>query len=163
MEGKPHSTQGQERLGQSPGALEKLRRIRGVSWQWRPDVPLKEISERAGETEAGVIAQEVQAVFPELVSEGEAGYLRVDYGGLAAVLAQAVGELSTRIEGVAGGPATTPSDENLKDGVDPIADALSHLGGEESLSATDQTALIGALVEAVKELDRRLTELERHS
>ena len=147
------------RTDQGETALDRLRRIRGVSWRWREDTAAPV---RPGATEAGVIAQEVQAAFPDLVSEGGDGYLRVDYGGLAIVLAQAAGELSTRIASLAGG-GPAHSDERLKHRVDPIADALSHLKGNRPISAADQTALIGALVEAVKELDRRLTDLERHS
>jgi trimeric autotransporter adhesin len=62
-------------------ALRGLRAVRGVSWQWRDSNPLG----LAG-SEAGVIAQEVEAVFPELVSTDAKGFKTVSYGGLVAVL-----------------------------------------------------------------------------
>jgi hypothetical protein len=58
---------------------QRLRRIRGVSWQWRDDVPAEEIGIAPGASEAGVIAQEVRDVFPELMAEHPNGYLMVDY------------------------------------------------------------------------------------
>src|SRR5215210_3231949 len=67
------------RSARPESALAGVRQIRGVSWRWREDVPLAEISERGGEPQVGVIAQEVQAAFPELVVEGASGYLMVNY------------------------------------------------------------------------------------
>lgn len=46
----------------------------------------------------GLIAQEVAAVFPELVSEGADGYLSVSYTHLTAVLVQALNEQQKEIE-----------------------------------------------------------------
>ncbi|MCD7977026.1 MAG: tail fiber domain-containing protein [Tannerellaceae bacterium] len=45
----------------------------------------------------GVIAQEVQEVYPDLVTENE-GYLAVNYNGLTALLLQKVKELEARIK-----------------------------------------------------------------
>jgi hypothetical protein len=146
--------------GRSPrpeSALAGVRRIRGVSWHWREDAPVAKISERGGEAQAGVIAQEVQAVFPDLVVEDANGYLMVNYGGLAQVLAGALEELE-RLS------APSLSDQRAKADVDPLADALQHLGeGSESLTSEDVQALVGALVEAVKALDARISEIERGS
>jgi hypothetical protein len=51
----------------------------------------------------GVIAQEVEAVFPELVTTwGEEAYKAIDYGRLAAVLVEAIKVLTQRIEAVEG-------------------------------------------------------------
>lgn len=46
----------------------------------------------------GVIAQEVEAVFPELVGVSEQGYRTVNYAGLVAVLIEAVKELDARVQ-----------------------------------------------------------------
>ena len=70
----------------------RLRRIRGVSWEWREGAPVESHGR-----EAGVIAQEVQAVFPELVKPGPTGYLTVNYRGLAAKVGEAMIELRDRI------------------------------------------------------------------
>lgn len=45
----------------------------------------------------GVIAQEVERVFPELVTTDEHGRKRVDYIGLVAPLIEAVKELDERV------------------------------------------------------------------
>ena len=72
--------------------LEKLESVRGVSFEWN-DV-YESLGRATGHTEIGVLAQEVQAVFPELVTSwGDEGYLAVDYGRLTAVLIEAIKEL----------------------------------------------------------------------
>src|SRR5262249_57920936 len=108
-------------------ALAGIRRIRGVSWRWREDAPLAELAGRGGEAQAGVIAQEVQSVFPELVVAGESGYLMVDYGGLAQVLVRAVEELRVRAKELDRRGASSLSDEGAKSEIDPLAGALAHL------------------------------------
>jgi Chaperone of endosialidase len=150
------------RAPRGDSALAAIRRIRGVSWRWREDAPLAEISARGGEAQAGVIAQEVQAVFPDLVVTHESGYLMVDYAGLAQVLARALQELDARATELEGLSAPSPSDERAKAEVDPLNGALKHLGeAPGSLTSEDVQALVGALVEAVKALDARIVELER--
>lgn len=136
-------------------ATELLRRIRGVTWRWRKVASDRGLDVSPGELQAGVVAQEVQAVFPELVAEHENGYLTVDYPGLVMRLAPAIEELSVRLRGV------KPSDALLKSDVEPVAKALERLeqcGGP--ISSRDLQALVGALVEAVKELDSRVAALE---
>jgi len=46
----------------------------------------------------GVIAQEVQAVLPEVVKEDENGMLSVGYGNMVALLVEAVKELRAEVE-----------------------------------------------------------------
>jgi hypothetical protein len=71
-----------------------VRRIRGVSFQWR-EGHRRDDRER----QLGVIAQEVEAVFPESVfTDPRSGYKIVDYTGLVAVLIEAVKELTDRLE-----------------------------------------------------------------
>jgi hypothetical protein len=71
----------------------RLGRIRGVSWRWRDDAPA-ETKELAG---MGVIAQEVEEVFPELVVTGPDGIKRVDYRGLIGPVVEAIKELDERV------------------------------------------------------------------
>jgi hypothetical protein len=153
--------------GRSPrpdSALAGIRRIRGVSWRWRDDPPLAELSGRGGSAQAGVIAQEVQAVYPDLVVEHASGYLMVSYVGLAQELARAVQELRSRANELEGLSAPSLSDERTKEEVDPLAAALRRLNETpRSLTDEDVQALVGALVEAVKSLDARITELESAS
>ena len=70
-----------------------VRRLRGVSFDWADD-PL---APRPG-PDLGVIAQEVEEVFPELVVTDPRGYKRVNYIGLIAPLIEAVKELDARIQ-----------------------------------------------------------------
>jgi Chaperone of endosialidase len=151
-------------VGGSGDLLGRIRRLRGVSWEWREQAPV----ERRGR-EAGVIAQEVQAVFPELVKTGPDGYLRVRYRGLAEKLAEAVIELAERLDGLEGralagrdaGGRAKLSDARAKRELEPVESALARLRSGAELGRVDYTALVGALVEAVKELDGRLASLER--
>jgi hypothetical protein len=73
-------------------ALAALRRVRGVSWEWKEGNPIG----REG-FDMGVIAQEVEQVFPELVQRDERGLRSVNYPGLVAVLIEAVKELDERV------------------------------------------------------------------
>ncbi|MFH2054904.1 MAG: tail fiber domain-containing protein, partial [bacterium] len=74
------------------GALQKLDQLRGVSFDWNDNSPDMRVS--AGQRDIGVVAQEVEAVFPELVSTwGDEQYRTVDYGRLTAVLIEAIKEL----------------------------------------------------------------------
>jgi hypothetical protein len=71
------------------GALDSVKAMRGVRYNWvDPEKPQREV---------GVIAQEVQAQYPEMVRERENGFLVVDYTRLTAVLIQAVKELEARV------------------------------------------------------------------
>ena len=48
--------------------------------------------------DGGVIAQEVEAIFPELVDNRENGYKAVKYDKLVAVLIESVKELNAKID-----------------------------------------------------------------
>jgi hypothetical protein len=72
------------------GALEKIDRIRGVYHDWNDENQSKD-------RQIGVIAQEIQTVYPELVTEGGNGFLSVNYPKLTAVLLQSVKELKALI------------------------------------------------------------------
>ena len=68
------------------GALDKIDAIHGVHYHWID-------GEQSQSRQVGVIAQEIQAVYPELVMEGGNGFLSVDYPKLTAVLIQSIKEL----------------------------------------------------------------------
>jgi hypothetical protein len=74
--------------------LEKLDAIRGVSFEWiGTGVP----TARSARQDIGVIAQEVERVFPELVSEhDDEGQKAVNYSGLTSVLVEVAKELLAR-------------------------------------------------------------------
>jgi hypothetical protein len=72
------------------GALDKIDSIRGVHYHW---IDASQPQSR----QVGVIAQEIQAAYPELVMEGGNGFLSVDYPKLTAVLIQSVKELKAMV------------------------------------------------------------------
>nr|VFK39556.1 MAG: Collagen triple helix repeat-containing protein [Candidatus Kentron sp. SD] len=71
--------------------LDKITRVRGVSFHWKDE-------EKGTDREIGVIAQEVEKEFPELVSTDGEGYKSVAYGKLTAVLIEAVKAQQARID-----------------------------------------------------------------
>ena len=74
-------------------ATRRIAALRGVTWEWREEAP-EEAKEQPG---MGVIAQDVEKVFPALVSTDEQGRKQVEYTGLIAPLIEAVKELDARV------------------------------------------------------------------
>jgi len=72
-------------------ALEKILKINGVYFYWKENKFSKE-------KQIGVIAQEVEPVFPELVQKNSNGYLSVDYTKFTPILIQALKEQQKQIE-----------------------------------------------------------------
>jgi hypothetical protein len=72
-------------------ALQSIDRMRGVRFEY------KDQTKYAKGPKIGVIAQELQKVFPEMVTKGADGFLKVDYTQLTAVLIQAVKEQQEQI------------------------------------------------------------------
>ncbi|MDI5950339.1 tail fiber domain-containing protein [Flavobacterium yafengii] len=72
--------------------LQKIEQIRGVSFEY------KDQHKYATGQKIGVIAQELQSVFPEMVTQDKDGFLKVDYTQLAGVLIQAVKEQQKEID-----------------------------------------------------------------
>ena len=76
-----------------PNALDKVEKIKGVSFDWKKD----------GSKSAGVIAQDIEKIMPDLVKEKESlsdgeKSLSVNYNGLIGVLVEAVKELSAKVK-----------------------------------------------------------------
>ena len=78
-----------ENITDEPKALEKIEEVRVVNYTLKSDTHKKE--------RTGVIAQEIQEIYPNLVSENKDGILSVDYAGLSCKLLQAVKELSQKV------------------------------------------------------------------
>ncbi len=74
-------------------SLEKIMGLRGVSFEW--------ISQSDGDRHLGFIAQEVQEVIPEMVFEGEDGFLTVGSNMLLPILTNAIQEQQVQIEALA--------------------------------------------------------------
>jgi hypothetical protein len=74
------------RLKKNIQHIDTIDGVKFYTWEWN------EIADQigvSGDRNVGVIAQELEAIYPELVIEGSDGYLRVNYGGLAAKLQEA--------------------------------------------------------------------------
>ena len=76
-------------------AVEKVEAIGGYTYNW---IPMEGVHVYGDMKDIGVIAQEVEKVLPELVSDRENGYKAVKYDKLTAVLIEAVKELSGRVK-----------------------------------------------------------------
>jgi hypothetical protein len=72
-------------------ALDKLEQVHGVSFEWNDRY--RAIGGTATGREIGVLAQDVERSFPELVSVRDDGYKQVAYERLTAVLVEAVKDL----------------------------------------------------------------------
>ena len=72
---------------------DKLREIRGVRFQYRDETPFD-----SDMVHLGIIAQEVEKVFPELVVDSSNGYKTMNYVSLTAVLLQALKEQQNQID-----------------------------------------------------------------
>jgi len=70
-------------------ALEKVEQINGYTY---------ELKEDDSKRHAGVIAQEIETVLPEIVNKGNNGLLGVEYGNISALLIEAIKEQQTQIK-----------------------------------------------------------------
>ncbi|HOW37108.1 MAG TPA: tail fiber domain-containing protein [Candidatus Pacearchaeota archaeon] len=70
------------------GALEKVLKLQGVSFDWKA----------TGEPSIGLIAQDVEKVYPEAVATDANGIKSIDYSKLVAVLIEAVKEQQAQID-----------------------------------------------------------------
>jgi hypothetical protein len=69
-------------------SLEKIKQLQGVSFNWK----------ESGRADIGLVAQDVEKVFPELVSTNENNLKSVEYGNLVGVLIEAVKEQQKQID-----------------------------------------------------------------
>ena len=74
------------------GSLDKVGKLAGYEFDWNDN------QDNYKGHDYGVVAQEVQEIFPELVSERDGGYLGVKYEKLVPVLIESVKELKERVE-----------------------------------------------------------------
>ena len=68
-------------------ALEKVKKLEGVEFSWKSN----------GRKSLGLIAQDVEAIFPELVHEDAFGSKSIEYGNLVGVLIEAIKELDRKV------------------------------------------------------------------
>jgi hypothetical protein len=76
--------------------LDKVKRLQGVTYNWKKGTAERDF---AGiNNDIGLIAQNVQEVFPDLVRESEDGYLSLRDRGLFAILIEAIKEQQNQID-----------------------------------------------------------------
>jgi hypothetical protein len=90
-----------ENVVEIENALDKVKKIRGVEFDWTPEY----IDEKGGEDgyfvrkhDVGVIAQEVEAVLPEVVGTRDNGIKAVRYDRIVALLIEAIKDQQTQID-----------------------------------------------------------------
>jgi hypothetical protein len=75
-------------------AVLKVKQLNGVTWEWNDDV--NEVTKTTPKT--GLIAQEVQQVLPQVVTERNDGFLALDYSKMVGLLVEAIKEQQIQID-----------------------------------------------------------------
>jgi len=76
-------------------ALQKVESISGNRYHWKEG--FEDVHSHKG-SDIGVIAQEIQNILPEVVTERDSGYLAVNYEKLVPLLIEAIKELSQKVK-----------------------------------------------------------------
>ena len=101
--GSPSDIRFKENVRNIESALNKVKAINGVTYDWTQDF-LDSEKEKSGidlrKNDLGVIAQEVEAVVPEVVDTREDGFKFVKYEKLTGLLIEAIKELDTKLEDI---------------------------------------------------------------
>ena len=80
-------------------ALAKIQSISGNNFTWKPLITKEEKTIHANEgPDVGVIAQEIEAILPELVTTRDNGYKAVNYEKIVALLIEAIKEQQGEID-----------------------------------------------------------------
>jgi len=82
------------KVGQLKGVLDKLLQLRGVHFEWRDP---QEMGNLTG-VQTGLIAQEVEKVFPEWVTPDSEGYKELTIRGFEALVIEALRELKNEVD-----------------------------------------------------------------
>jgi hypothetical protein len=77
-------------------AVDVVRALRGVRFDWRTDA-CEGLDVRNGR-QIGLVAQEVEHVVPEVVSQPDGRYRTVDYGALIPILTEAIKEQQAKLD-----------------------------------------------------------------
>lgn len=80
-----------QNIREVPSSLDRITQLKGYQYQWKDKAKDQSL-------QIGVLAQEVEKLFPELVKKDEEGQLSVNYSGLVPVLINAVKEQQETIK-----------------------------------------------------------------
>jgi hypothetical protein len=79
-----------------PNALDNLMKIKGVSFDWKNDeFPDKQLPNNK---QLGIIAQDVESVYPEIVFTDNEGFKSVNYNGLTPIVIESIKEQQEQIK-----------------------------------------------------------------
>ena len=78
-----------------PDALSKVKQIKGVSFDWKENI--SDVTSKTGH-DIGVIAQDIEAILPELVDTRDSGYKAVSYEKIVALLIEAIKDQQLQID-----------------------------------------------------------------
>ena len=103
-------------IGEADDVLGKLELLSPISYKYNPKLLYPDYDEKeAGKqdvknsviekTHFGLVAQELQKVYPNLVYENDNGYLSINYIELIPVMLQSIKELNAKVEQLSGGSA----------------------------------------------------------
>jgi hypothetical protein len=91
--GSPSDISLKENIKPIDNALDKVCKLKGVTFDWKESDSILEIKE-----DIGFIAQDVQEVLPELIKENDNGKLSLRDKGIVPVLVEAIKELKAEID-----------------------------------------------------------------
>jgi hypothetical protein len=94
--GAPSDARLKQNVVELSGVIAKLDQVRGVYFDWIPGSDSGMLLPDSHQI--GIIAQELEQVYPELVITNDRGFKMVDYTKLAPVLLQAIKEQQSQIE-----------------------------------------------------------------
>jgi hypothetical protein len=95
FQGDPSDVRAKKNIEILTESLDKVKMIRGIEFLWSSDYKPNTLETP---TDIGVIAQEIQQVLPELVSEGPDGFLRVNYPQITSLLVNAFNEQHAKLK-----------------------------------------------------------------
>lgn len=78
-----------------PNALEKVNQISGNTYDWKEGYD--EVHSHKG-NDVGVIAQEIEAILPQIVTNRDTGFKAVQYEKIIPLLIEAIKELSSKVD-----------------------------------------------------------------
>ena len=85
-----------ENIQRIPNALEKVNTLSGNTFTWKPDPELTKLHGFEG-NDVGIIAQEIEAILPDIVTTRDSGYKAVKYEKLVPLLIEAIKELTDKV------------------------------------------------------------------
>ncbi|MDQ5893303.1 MAG: trimeric autotransporter adhesin, partial [Patescibacteria group bacterium] len=142
--------------------LDKVLQLNPVTYRWN-ELYLKDHAglKNSTSTKVGFIAQEVQDLFPDLITgdvDGDGGYIGVDYSKFSAVLAEAIKETNVKIDLVASSTAAT----NCEDGacLVPTINDLKAQYSELAEKAAEHLSMIEAQQEEIETLKAATTSTQ---